>query len=115
MEVPTDMVRRSTIQQVRQSRFWNLDRIIRWTLWPYICSVRPDDVVVFLPLTVSACSHFLEQNAAIQNGTHQGNYMHFSFGVKDFDLGFRYFPHFSVLLLSIPRTLAFLYLTLAYA
>jgi hypothetical protein len=46
---------------------------------------------------------------------HQGDYMHFSFGVKDFDLGFRYFPHFSVLLLSIPRTLAFLYLTLAYA
>jgi carboxypeptidase C (cathepsin A) len=60
-------------------------------------------------------AHFLEQNAAIQNGTHQGNYMHFSFGVKDFDLGFRYFPHFSVLLLLIPRTLAFLYLTLAYA
>jgi hypothetical protein len=46
---------------------------------------------------------------------HQGNYMHFSFGVKVFDLGFRYFPHFSVLLLLIPRTLAFLYLTLAYA
>jgi hypothetical protein len=53
--------------------------------------------------------------ARVSSDLHQGNYMHFSFGVKDFDLGFRYFPHFSVLLLLIPRTLAFLYLTLAYA
>jgi hypothetical protein len=45
---------------------------------------------------------------------HQGNYTCFNFGVRDFDLGFRYFLHFLVLLLSIARTLAFLNLTLAY-
>jgi hypothetical protein len=78
------------------------------------------------PLSVSSdsaalCWHCPCANAIIsvsrlnRSQLHQGNYMHFSFGVKDFDLGFRYFLHFSVLLLSIPRTLAFLYLTLAYA
>ncbi len=36
-------------------------------------SQRPSyTVVVFLPLTVSACSYFLEQNAAIQKGNVKG-------------------------------------------
>jgi hypothetical protein len=30
------------------------------------------DVVVFLPLTVSDCGYFLEQNAAIESGTVEG-------------------------------------------
>jgi hypothetical protein len=30
------------------------------------------DVLVFLPLTVRACSYFLQQNAAIQDGTVRG-------------------------------------------
>ena len=62
------MVCGSTIQQVRQSRFWNMDGIIWRTLWPYICSVR-HIYVVFILLTVSARRYFLQQNAAIRFGT----------------------------------------------
>jgi hypothetical protein len=67
------------------------------------------------PSTLSMLMSSSDPQSDSSTNTHQGNYMRFSFGVKDFDLGFRYFLHFSVLLLSIPRTLAFLYLTLAYA
>ena len=72
MDVPTNMVLGLAIQQVCQSKFWNLGGIIWWALWPYIRSVRSCCVVEFIPLTKSACRYFLQQNAAIQFGTLKG-------------------------------------------
>ena len=70
MELLANLVRGFTIQLVRQSRFWNLDGVIWWSLWSHICSVRLM-MWLFLVLTV-VCRHFLEQNDAIRYGTVKG-------------------------------------------
>ena len=68
MEVPANLVRRFAIQEVRDSRFWYLDRIIRWTLRSHIRYVRLMKWLCASILTVENCRYFLQQNTAIERG-----------------------------------------------
>lgn len=90
MLVPSNLLRGFPIQQVSAARVCTVDRIVRLTmhypsrtllnlvfqirrtLWSYICCVRSDRTRCPDDIDPLCCSYFLQQNAAIANGTVSG-------------------------------------------
>ena len=72
MEVLTNMVCGRAIQKVRCSGFCDLDGIIRWSLRPYICFVRPHRSTAVLAIHYGHYRYFLEKNDEIHYGKATG-------------------------------------------